>query len=261
VQRFSQAQLKKFAERVAQKLLGARQGIELFLEPYRHVVVDDLFPSELARVCLETFPDIGEGDWDRSNDADIEVKYRTKWTSEFDIPDGLVDAVRILNSAPFLQAMAAVMSIPKIIPDPYFTGGGLNVTTRGGLLDVHVDGNYHDAMGLHRRLNAIVYLNPGWQPSWGGEFGMYDDMGETCIKRVPPLFNRLVVFDSHDKSFHGLPDPINFPEDRPRRSIILYYYTKEPRPESQVTVEEPHSALWKKRNLRDKRGNVTREST
>ena len=43
-----------------------------------------------------------------------------------------------------------VLNIDKLIPDPYFTGGGLNATISGGLLDVHVDGNYHDATGLNR---------------------------------------------------------------------------------------------------------------
>jgi Rps23 Pro-64 3,4-dihydroxylase Tpa1-like proline 4-hydroxylase len=166
--------------------------------------------------------------------------------------------VRILNSAMFLRAMSKVMGIAKVMPDPYFAGGGLNVTMRGGLLDVHVDGNYHDASGLNRRLNALVYLNPEWQESWGGEFGVYDENGENCLKKVAPLFNRLVVFDSHDKSFHGLPDPVNFPPGVPRRSILLYYYTKESRPGEQVVVESPHSALWKKRDLLDKRGNRER---
>ena len=66
------------------------------------------------------------------------------------------------------------------------------------------------------------------------------------------------MFDSHDRSFHGLPDPVNFPQDKPRRSIILYYYTKAPRPDHQIDIEEPHSALWVKRGLHDKRGNKTR---
>lgn len=92
----------------------------------------------------------------------------------------------------------------------------------------------------------------------GGEFGIYDGAGENCLKKVPPIFNRLVIFDSHDRSYHGLPDPVNFPEDEPRRSILLYYYTKDPRPSGHVVVEEPHSALWKKRNDLDKRGNRTR---
>lgn len=164
-----------------------------------------------------------------------------------------------MNSSIFLQAMSSILGIKKIIPDPYFTGGGLNVTKRGGLLDVHVDGNYHDATGLNRRLNALYYINPGWQEDWGGEFGIYDSTGNICLKKVAPLYNRLVIFDSHDKSFHGLPDPVNFPENQPRRSILLYYYTKENRLNEQITVSEPHSALWKKRNFLDKRGNKTRE--
>ena len=97
---------------------------------------------------------------------EIEVKMRSKWSSEFDIPEKIVDAIRIMNSAPFLESLSKALDIPKLIPDPYFTGGGLNVTVSGGLLDVHVDGNYHDATGLHRRVNAILYLNPGWQEGW-----------------------------------------------------------------------------------------------
>lgn len=256
--KWDQKCLKQFSDYACNRLLSAREGVEYFTQPYKHVVIDNFFPNELASECLMSFPDIKDNSWEYSNDEDIEVKYRTNWQSEFDIPDGLVDAIRILNGAPFLKAMSKIMGIDKIVPDPYFTGGGLNVTMKGGLLDVHVDGNYHDATGLNRRLNALVYLNPGWQADWGGEFGVYDEKGEKCVKKVSPLFNRLVIFDSHDKSFHGLPDPVNFPINEPRRSIILYYYTLEKRPGEHIVVDAPHSALWKKRNLLDKRGNRER---
>ena len=49
--------------------------------------------------------------------------------------------------------------------------------------------------------------------------------------------------DTHDKSYHGLPDPIKFPEEISRKSILLYYYTKEPRPAEQIKIKEAHSAL------------------
>lgn len=258
---FTQQQLNNFAKFSCEKLSAARPGVDFFEMPFKHVVIDDFFPEELATACLRNFPAVNDTDWEHANDADIEVKYRTKWESEFDIPAGIVDGVRLLNSAPFLKAMSKIMGIEKIIPDPYFTGGGLNATMNGGLLDVHVDGNYHDATGLNRRLNALVYLNPGWKQDWGGEFGVYDETGDNCLKRIAPLHNRLIIFDSHDKSFHGLPDPINFPVGEPRRSILLYYYTKAPREESQIAVTEPHSALWKKRDLLDKRGNRTRDFT
>lgn len=255
----NQAKLKSMAEKCAAKIEVAKEGADFFELPFKHLVIDNFFDQDLAEICLEAFPPLSDRCWEHANDADIEIKYRTTWKSEFDIPDGIVDAVRILNSAPFLKAMSQRFGIEKIVPDPYFTGGGLNVTKPGGLLDVHVDGNYHDATGLNRRLNALVYLNKNWQPAWGGEFGVYDDKGEVCLKSVAPLFNRLVIFDSHDKSFHGLPAPLKFPEGETRKSILLYYYTKDPRPDSQITVNDPHSALWKKRDFNDKRGNKTRD--
>lgn len=257
----SQAALREVAIASARKLEQAQTDKEFFENPYKHIVLDNFLPPDLAQACLESFPPLDDTSWEHSNDEDIEIKYRTTWKSEFDIPENVISAVRIMNSAPFLKALGVRLGIPKLLPDPYFTGGGLNVTTRGGLLDVHVDGNYHDATGLNRRVNVLVYLNPGWEPSWGGDFGLYDETGQHCVKRVAPLFNRLVAFDTHDRSFHGLPDKLNFPAHSARRSIILYYYTKESRPSEQIVVEDPHSALWVKRGVTDKRGNKTRVHT
>jgi len=228
--------------------------------PFKHLYCDNFFSTEFANALLDSFPKLDNSDlWDSSNDPEIEVKMRSKWQSEFDIPDTIIDAIRVLNSSLFLKSVSEKFDIPKLMPDPYFTGGGLNVTVSGGLLDVHVDGNYHDASGLNRRINAILYLNPGWQEGWGGEFGLYDETGDKLIKKIAPIHNRLVIFDTNDKSFHGLPDPLNFPEGHARRSIILYYYTKDERPSDQVTIEQPHSALWKKKGGLDKRGNKTRD--
>jgi Rps23 Pro-64 3,4-dihydroxylase Tpa1-like proline 4-hydroxylase len=88
---------------------------------------------------------------------------------------------------------------------------------------------------------------------------LYDKKGKKCIKKIEPIFNRLVVFDTHDTSWHGLPDPINFPKNNPRKSIILYYYTKNKKSLSQIKISKPHSALWKKRGGKDKKGNKTRK--
>lgn len=256
---YNQANLKILAEELASKIIGSRENGTYYSDPFQHIVIDNFLPVNFADDCLNSFPYVESDVWEHSNNKDVEIKLRTNWKSEFDIPDGgILHAIRMFNSSYFLKAMSESLGIPKLIPDPYFSGGGLNVTVRGGLLDVHVDGNYHDASGLNRRVNLILYLNPGWEKSWGGEFGIYDNTGDKCIKEVAPLFNRLVIFDTHDKSFHGLPNPLNFPEGKARKSIILYYYTKDSRPQSLVSVEEPHSALWKKKNWTDKNGNVTR---
>lgn len=255
----SQNKLKKIAKEFASRIINANKNKNYFTDPYQHIVLDDVFETEFADAISQSFPPLDDSSWQHSNDKGIEIKSRSNWSSDFDIPDGILPVIRIFNSSFILDAMSKKLSIPKLIPDPYFTGGGLNVTEKGGLLDVHVDGNYHDATGLNRRVNLLLYLNEGWEKSWGGQFGIYTDEGNTLVKTIPPLFNRCVIFDTHDKSYHGLPDAINFPKDKPRKSIILYYYTVEPRPSSNIVVNEPHSALWKSKNFNDKKGNKTRK--
>jgi Rps23 Pro-64 3,4-dihydroxylase Tpa1-like proline 4-hydroxylase len=253
-----QIELKTISEELSAKIANALELKEYFSEPFKHIIIDDFFPTTLAEKVSIGFDNISLADWEYTNDVGIEIKYRTKWKSEFDIPQTISPAIRILNSAPVLTAMGERLGIPKLMPDPYFTGGGLNMTKTGGILDIHVDGNYHDASGLNRRVNILIYLTKGWEPSWGGEFGIYDKSGDSLVKAVAPLYNRCVIFDTHDRSYHGLPNPIKFPKGRPRKSILLYYYTKAQRPNNQITTEEPHSALWKSKNFNDKRGEKKR---
>ncbi|MDB3973947.1 2OG-Fe(II) oxygenase [Alphaproteobacteria bacterium] len=253
-----QEQLKIISEYVQTRIKDSLNNFST--SPFKHYFIDNFFPEDFANQCLNYFPDTKDlNQWETKNDKDIEIKMRSNWKSEFDIPDVIIDAIRILNSSLFMLEVSKIFDIHKIIPDPYYTGGGLNVTKKGGLLDVHVDGNYHDATGLDRRLNAILYLNKNWIKNWGGEFGLYDKEGKKCLKKIDPIFNRLVIFDTHDFSYHGLPDPVNFPDDSPRKSIILYYYTKEKRPTNQILSLKPHSALWVKKDKKDKKGNIERE--
>lgn len=207
---------------------------------------------------MSKFPRTNDKTWERSNFKNIEIKLRSKWTSEFDIPENIISLVRIFNSSIILKALSLRFKIPKLMPDPYFTGGGLNITEKNGLLDVHIDGNYHDASGLNRRLNILIYFNKGWKKNWGGEFGLYDKDGKKCLKKISPIFNRLIAFDTHDYSMHGLPNPINFPKNRPRKSLILYYYTKAQRPKHLTKTQKPHSALWAKKKFKDKTGSFLR---
>lgn len=247
--------LKKIAIDCISKISRENNKMEYSDFPFKHIVLDDFLDLELAKKCLNSFPKPMDSSWEVTSTKDIEIKKRSTWKSEFDIPENIVDLVRILNSSLFLQKVGKLLNISKLVSDPYFTGGGLNEMTRGGLLDVHVDGNYHDASGLNRRVNAIYFLNPDWKEKWGGHFGLYDRDGKKCIKKVLPSFNRLLIFDTSDTSFHGLPEPLNCPQNTSRKSVILYYYTKVKRPKGR---KKPHSALWKKMGTKDKKGKTER---
>lgn len=258
---YSQKFLKDTANRLSKKILKTKINKNFFKKPYKYLYLDNVINKKFATNCSVNFPKLNYKSWEKSNIKSIEVKYRSKWLSEFDIPDYIVDLVRILNSSIILKSLSKKLDIPKLMPDPYFTGGGLNITKKGGLLDVHVDGNYHDASSLNRRVNVLIYFNKGWKSNWGGEFGIYSRNAKKCVKKIPPLFNRLIAFDTHDYSYHGLPNPINFPKNISRKSLILYYYTKEKRPKYQTRFSKPHSALWKKKNFLDKKGKIVRNYT
>ena len=252
-------ELKLSLEECLNKIMLSVQNGYFYDRPFKHLIVDDFFSPQIADNSLKAFDLSHSKNWDVSDDKDIEIKWRSKWQSEIDVPESILPCVRILNSAPFLKALSKIFKIDGILMDPYFSGGGLNITPKDGLLDVHVDGNFHDLTGMNRRLNAILYLNKNWESSWGGELGLYDKTGENLEKKIEPIFNRLFIFQTNDFSFHGLPDPISFPDNESRKSLILYYYTVSNRTSEEVIVEKPHSALWKKRGLKDKRGNLTRE--
>jgi hypothetical protein len=59
-----------------------------------------------------------------------------------------------------------------------------------------------------------------------------------------PYFNRCVVFSTTSTSFHGHPEPLACPEGHTRKSIALYYYSKD-RPADQLGGE--HNTLFKAR--------------
>jgi Rps23 Pro-64 3,4-dihydroxylase Tpa1-like proline 4-hydroxylase len=217
--------------------------------PFPHVVVDNLFPPQLISNLVSEFPTPSDQSWDRSVVEGIQVKLRSNWITEDDISPITAEVVNFFNSGSFMKSLSTITGVQKLISDPYFTGGGRNCILPGGVLDVHADGNWHDDMGVHRRLNAILYLNENWKEEWGGHFELWDRNLTGCVKAVSPLANRLLIFETHDFTYHGHPNPLACPEGENRKSLIFYYYTAEPRPSEQILRSEPHRALWRKKSL------------
>jgi hypothetical protein len=104
-------------------------------------------------------------------------------------------------------------------------GGGFHEITRGGRLGVHADFRINDQLHLQRRLNMLIYLNPDWQDEWKGQLELWSRDMAQCVRRVTPMLNRCVVFNTDADTWHGHPDPLLTPDGVTRKSIALYYYT------------------------------------
>jgi hypothetical protein len=100
------------------------------------------------------------------------------------------------------------------------------MTGPGGRLDVHVDFNYMKNRKLHRRVNLLLYLNSSWDDAWGGQLQLWDRNVEHCEAEIHPLFNRCVIFETSEISYHGVV-PVSPRAPFPRKSFATYYYTRE----------------------------------
>ncbi len=230
-----QARALRLSPQVMEALSTHREQF-LTADPYKHLTIDGFFAPDFAEALLRDFPtfnpalaknEIYEGVWGKA----VNTRIR-------DISPAYQELYAMIGSAEFLSVMSEMTGIPDLQLDPSMYGGGTHENLHGQSLDAHVDFNYDEAQKLHRRLNLIVYLNKDWLPEWGGSLEVHSNPRrpkENRIKSYPCTFNRAVVFETNEYSWHGFPE-VNLPEGerhRSRKSISIYLYTKE-RPAQEI---------------------------
>jgi Rps23 Pro-64 3,4-dihydroxylase Tpa1-like proline 4-hydroxylase len=207
-------------------------------EPYNHICIDGFLPDVVlahVRADLATLPD-AESSFDRAQE-----KLKTSYNPER-LPRYTRNLFHAFNARPFVQFLETMTGIPGLIPDPYFIGAGIHRVANGGHLDIHADFNLHKQMGLERRLNVLIYLNPDWREEWGGSFEVWDKEMTKKEASFVPIYNRMVCFSTGSDTFHGNPEPVNQPDGEPRLSIALYYYTA-----TWDATRKEHTTLFKPR--------------
>ena len=208
--------------------------------PFPHAVLDGLFADDVLDAVLADFPRPQAIDWVRfDNPTEKKLGYSYKQP----LGETLRSFLFEMSSAPVLEFLQQLTGIEGLIPDPYFGGAGPHQIARGGFLKIHADFNWHPLLKLDRRLNLIVYLNKDWQPGYGGHLELWNRDMTHCGQRVLPLFNRTVVFNTTDTSYHGHPSPLACPDTMTRKSVSFYYYSNG-RPDDERSA--PHDTIFKK---------------
>jgi len=215
--------------------------------PYRHVVIDGFFAADVADSLLREFPPF---DAKFALNEAGEVGNKAVVENIRGIGPAYTALDDLIKSRGFLDLVGRITGICELQYDPWYFGGGTHENREGQDLDPHIDFNRHPVDRTHRRLNLIVYLNPMWDDAWGGALEIHRDprAPDNQIKRITPLFNRCVIFETNEISWHGF-SRITLPPDRrqlSRRSIALYFYTRE-RPQDEIA--DAHSTVYVDRPL------------
>jgi SAM-dependent methyltransferase len=201
--------------------------------PFPHIVIDNFLPPEVLDAILAKFPKPGEMDWWAFNNNN-EIKLGSK--NEVQIPQVARNVLAELNSGYILDWLEPLTGVPGLIADTRLIGGGLHQIQRGGKLGVHLDFNIEPRTKMARQLNLLIYLNKDWQEDWGGHLELWNEDKTECIKKVEPIFNRCVIFNTTGKSWHGHPHPLNTPENVTRKSLALYYYNTDNKKDYHNTI-------------------------
>lgn len=211
-------------------------------EPFPSIAIDNFLPAEHYALLRDSFPDVESDIWYKFRSGRENKKLQSQTF------DGLPWPLKLFfneaNGPTFTRFLESLTGISGLVPDPHLYGGGLHQTLPGGHLGVHVDYNYHKDWKLDRRLNAILYLNDDWQDEWGGHLELWDRDVASCVSRIAPVGNRLVVFSTSEHSWHGHPSPLACPPGRTRKSLALYYYSNG-RPEEEQAPG--HNTIFKER--------------
>jgi hypothetical protein len=212
-------------------------------KPFRYLCIDGFFTDAAANQALADFPSFkaenAVNEFGVVGGKAVETKLR-------DISPFYKNLYERLCSRQFLDLMSDITGIPDLLPDPELFGGGTHENRNGQGLDPHVDFNRMRDLSAFRRLNLLVYLNPGWKAEWGGCIELHSDPRNPeadHVTALAPIFNRAVIFETSEISWHGFPK-IRLPADQKhlsRKSISIYLYTKT-RPAAEIAP--PHATFY-----------------
>jgi Rps23 Pro-64 3,4-dihydroxylase Tpa1-like proline 4-hydroxylase len=197
--------------------------------PFPHICLDHFLDDDFAEQVVRSFPSFEEAAQVGRMFSAVNEKKKIQITDATKFAPPIAELNRALASPEFLDLLAHGFAIPNLLADDELVGGGIHQTGPRGHLDVHVDFNYIPERQLHRRLNILVYFNKDWKPEWGGNIELWDRDVKFCHQSIVPAFNRCVVFETSEFSYHGV-TAVRCPEDQIRKSFAAYYYTREAPP-------------------------------
>jgi hypothetical protein len=198
--------------------------------PFYHHIIDNFFDINVARKIEKEFPDYNCPAWFEYNNP-LEVKRScNNW---YYFGPETYKTFAYLNSPEFIEKLKEITGIETLYPDIGLHGGGLHLLGRNGKLNVHLDYSIHPKLKLQRKLNLIIYMTEGWNTDWGGSLELWShnemkNKPKDKIVTVNNIFNRAVLFDTTQNSWHGFPEPLTCPDGIYRKSLAVYYLTDPP---------------------------------
>lgn len=195
--------------------------------PYDHCIVDNFLCQEIIKKIDDEFLDYDSEKWYVYSNPLEAKKACNDWTS---FGPATYSLFTYLNSTEFTGLLSKLTGL-KLQSDPGLHGGGWHCHGVAGNLNPHLDYSIHPKLGLQRVINIIIYVSKELNSSHGGYLGLWEHNEQEnspgkLITSIVPKYNRAVIFNTTQNSWHGMSEPLSVPNGIYRKSLAIYYLQK-----------------------------------
>jgi Rps23 Pro-64 3,4-dihydroxylase Tpa1-like proline 4-hydroxylase len=187
--------------------------------PVRHFYIDDLLPAEPLLSLPGKFP--------TPSQLLLRSSLREHKRAGVDVAaydPAISEHLFAFQQPAVIAAIAKVTGLQELEADPTLYASGVSVMYKDDFLNPHID-NSHDGDGLrYRILNLLFYVAPDWKLENGGNLELWDS-GITSAKTIVSKFNRLVVMETNQTSWHSVSKVV---AEGARLCISNYFFSRQP---------------------------------
>lgn len=180
-------------------------------------IIDNAIDTVLAQTAHAEFPTLEWEHWHHYSDAIAEKRGQTPNAPLPKVFRDCIDA---------MVKRCKGITRDNCFPDHSLYGGGLHRIEQGGFLERHLDASLHAVHGWKREYSVILYLNPQWEPSDAGRFGMTHSLDPLCTSQetewIAPRFNRMTIFRTHEAARHQVEQ---YRGTHARKSLALFFFS------------------------------------
>ena len=192
-------------------------------KPFGYLYKDNFIINDIAIKIQSEILNIPPELWDRYCNP-FENKYTLR--DKDNLPPYIKMLFRELESKSFIGQLEELCG-KKLYTDSSKNFWGVHRFENGDHLDIHLDAGLHPITLKKKQLTLGIYLTTqNWKLENRGEIELWDG-DESCITdckiSIQPIFNRMILFDNADNSWHGAPHPIKCGAEHTRIFITLSY--------------------------------------
>ncbi len=196
-------------------------------KPFPNILVDNVLDNCLALDIKNEIVNIPQTEFDRYSNP-----FEQKWTlrNKNNLPQKCRELFEYLHSDEFVNKLSEKVGI-KLINDPNKNFWGIHIFENGDKLDIHVDAGIHPITKQKKEITLGIYLSDNWKSEYGGELELWEGNNSKdndakitrCVVKAEPLFNRMVIFQCNDYSWHGSSNPVVCPDNAKRIFLTISY--------------------------------------